>query len=532
MSYFPLPLQDKEVVSLNSSEHKYSLVTLFNHIRSVRSVSNSTPSQRSHGTHTLPYDVGYPYLAHSGLVFSLLVGISCIGIGAIIFVISPQFDIPPGLTSHVPSWSPGTERNITIPMNHYVNVTLGLAFNFLVTVCTEATGYVHGTTLKWGLVQEQRLEFNANLRLFSATKGAFSVNGPVVNILFLISIVFSYAASASVLFRLNIYEDGTDSLQHHPSLWHTSSIAKSYSIISFLPVLILGIALTLQAVLGLIAYHKTTVHTWSSSPLDVSSALVHHGCMKHRSDRCMRSAASTDDTTAIRPSPHQPKPWACHKSVSRVVYLVWITAIVFLILPWAYKFNPKVSGYLSWDGPTWDGFAPPLAVLQGSLIVGIVQALITVSLHCSELVTTLARDEEVWRAATSAKGAQPSANPLRVLFGSWQTCGLVLWKPVLHWIFGLSLSLQVTSGLVLSTVSLALGPGIIVVAVFVTYIANLKPPGPQPAAYGNVQVLADLVDEWWETMYWGHKGTKLWGASHAGTSSGPLPPVGMGLVYA
>ncbi|KAG8880643.1 hypothetical protein FRB97_000646 [Tulasnella sp. 331] len=537
MSYSTL--HDIELVDLDSDEYKSPLTSLLNNVQHRRSTSESAPSLGNYNTPSVPYDVGYPFLVHFGLVLSLVVGVVFIGIGGVIFAISPLFNIPSDLVTYVPAWSPGKERNITIPLNYYVNVALGLVLSFLVMVCTEATGYVHGTTLKWGLAKEGRLEFNANLRLFSATKGIFSVNGPIVNILFLISIVLSYAASASVLFRFNIYEDGTDTLENRPSFWNTKKIVQSYSIISFLPVIILGTALTLQAVLGLIAYHKTRVPTWSSSPLDVSSALVYHGYIQRRHDRCMRSAARTDHSTdtPVQPSSRQPKPWACHKSVPRVVYLVWTTAALFLALPWTYKFIPKISGYISWDGPTWNGLAPPLAVLEGSLIVGVVQALITISLHCSELVTTLARDEEVWRAATTAKGAQPCGNPLKVLLGSWQTCGLVLWKPVLHWIYGLSLSLEIASGLVLSTVSLALGPGIIMVALFVTYIANLRPPGPQPAAYGNVQVLVDLVDEWLMIMYWGHKSAKLRGlrlrrVCHAGTSSGLLPPVEMDAVYA
>lgn len=40
-----------------------------------------------------------------------------------------------------------------------------------------------------------------------------------------------------------------------------------------------------------------------------------------------------------------------------------------------------------------------------------------------------------------------------------------------------------------------------------TVLANWKPRDGQPATYGHIQTLADLVDEWpRETMWWGHKG--------------------------
>ncbi|KAG2110657.1 uncharacterized protein F5147DRAFT_772439 [Suillus discolor] len=55
--------------------------------------------------------------------------------------------------------------------------------------------------------------------------------------------------------------------------------------------------------------------------------------------------------------------------------------------------------------------------------------------------------------------------------------------------------------------------------------------GPQPAAYGHVQTLANLVDEWSPVMWWGHKEDGI-PYYHAGTSDHPLPDVKMDCVYA
>jgi hypothetical protein len=47
--------------------------------------------------------------------------------------------------------------------------------------------------------------------------------------------------------------------------------------------------------------------------------------------------------------------------------------------------------------------------------------------------------------------------------------------------------------------------GLLMFALVYTFIARRCPQGPQPAAYGHLQTLANLVDEWSPTMWWGHK---------------------------
>lgn len=68
-------------------------------------------------------------------------------------------------------------------------------------------------------------------------------------------------------------------------------------------------------------------------------------------------------------------------------------------------------------------------------------------------------------------------------------------------------------------------------ACFFTFVALRRPRGPQPAAYGHVQTLANLVDEWSPVMWWGHKEDGI-PYCHAGTSDHPLPDVKMDCVYA
>lgn len=117
------------------------------------------------------------------------------------------------------------------------------------------------------------------------------------------------------------------------------------------------------------------------------------------------------------------------------------------------------------------------------------------------------------------------------MLSSWQTLGLLAFKPLVNFLFGQGGQVSPNLGvdfecMWIFLMSLALIP----VAGFITFIATRRPVGPQPAAYGHMQTTVNLVDEWSTTMYWGHKA--VGSPAHAGTSSRPLPPVDMDLLYA
>lgn len=69
---------------------------------------------------------------------------------------------------------------------------------------------------------------------------------------------------------------------------------------------------------------------------------------------------------------------------------------------------------------------------------------------------------------------------------------------------------------------LAYGIIVTALAIFATSLAYWKPKGPQPAAYGHFQTLADLIDDWTVdskgNFWWGDKGVGNDGVRHAGTS--------------
>lgn len=93
-----------------------------------------------------------------------------------------------------------------------------------------------------------------------------------------------------------------------------------------------------------------------------------------------------------------------------------------------------------------------------------------------------------------------SSSPALVLF---------IFKSVIHWLYSLAISVDFFQGLNMRIPQIFyLAVGAIFLAVFVTTCVSWKLKGPQPAAFGHLQTLADLVDVWpnvGESMFWGQK---------------------------
>ena len=143
------------------------------------------------------------------------------------------------------------------------------------------------------------------------------------------------------------------------------------------------------------------------------------------------------------------------------------------------------------------------------------------------------------------------------MLGSFPALALFMLKPVIHWLYSLAISIYFSIGVNMRAPQiLYLGGGSILLAVFVTTCAFWRPKGPQPAVFGHLQTLADLVDMWpkvGERMFWGQKGhahlcaglqtnmEPLVGADamlrdndqiwHAGTAAERLEPVDFGKWY-
>ncbi|KAG2151790.1 hypothetical protein BD769DRAFT_1686615 [Suillus cothurnatus] len=377
---------------------------------------------------------------------------------------------------------------------------LVLALTFIITLCTESIGLVHSIALHSALASESRLHFNTNLRLLTAACGWYNPNGTLFNAISAVLLIISYSSASLIVCPDNGDGDSAEKLS-----------------ITGLPLLVLGIALFLQVMIVLSGMQAVKILTWSSSPFDLTAALVHHTQLTPATLRCMHSCVG----------------WAA--------LVTWISAKYPLSIPMTTKtwsFLPtETSSYIEY-------FIPGVSLEAWILLfvnVAVVQGPLTLGLHCSGLIANVIRDERQWRCATgSLKGLTMAMNPVTTNFTHPICLILFVAKPFLHWMFGLSFQIYNTvhdkkldgSWISMNTPQIwNLSIALFIFSSFFTFAALRRPCGPQPAAYGHLQTLANLVDEWSPVMWWGHKEDGI-PYCHAGTSDHPLPDVKMDCVYA
>jgi hypothetical protein len=113
---------------------------------------------------------------------------------------------------------------------------------------------------------------------------------------------------------------------------------------------------------------------------------------------------------------------------------------------------------------------------------------------------------------------------------------LLAFTPMVHWLFGLALPFYGNYGLAFRPPQIVyLTILLLILAIFITNLSLKRAHGPQPAAYGHLQTLVDLIDEWpasKQKVFWGHKSIDEHNhICHAGTNSKKLPPVMFNHLY-
>ncbi|KAG2124404.1 uncharacterized protein EDB93DRAFT_1333448 [Suillus bovinus] len=393
---------------------------------------------------------------------------------------------------------------------------LTLILDLIVTLCTESVGFVHGISLRSALASESRLHFNTNLRLLTAARGWHNPNGALLNGISAILLIVSYSL---------------------PSLIVCPDVREILQVSS-------EMILSLRVPLARGSCHRrvTSTHVGRRTPPPGDGCIVRDAganiltwLLTIRLDRCIGPA---------KPPETQPSPWHAHPSIRKVIIFLWV--IVAACVGWAALVMSDPANVvvlpqrevqlhiyaLPYVGPEW------WILLFVNIVM--VQGPLTLGLHCSELITNVIRDERQWRCATGRKGLRVATNPLKSVLTDPICLILFISKPFLHWMFGLSFSTADDAvnerlggvAVVMFTAQIwNLCIGLFVFACFFTFIALRRPCGPQPAAYGHLQTLANLVDEWSPVMWWGHKEDGIL-YCHAGTSDHPLPDVKMDCVYA
>ncbi|KAG2346164.1 hypothetical protein BDR05DRAFT_878800 [Suillus weaverae] len=449
-------------------------------------LSNATPPART-GAECYDRSLTSRRYALVGVAFASIISCCCITIGIVILATH-------GVSGVIPLMRlSGSMQSSTLPAE-----ILSLVFNLLVTICTESTGFVHSISLRFALISESRLRFNANLRLLTAARGWRNPNGALLNGVMAVLLIISYTSSP--------ISDGS----------HVISVA-----VAGFPILLLGVALLLQTVIALSGLRAVTVLTWSSSPFDLTAALIHHMQLTPVPFRCMRGLSKVD-TGPSKPSKSQPSAYAAHLSIERVVFSLWLLVIACALWGLVATFALNgVYGYPQYKWTLFPGNNPGLHFLAYStpniqwwigviVFLAVIQGPMTFGLHCAELVANVIQNENRWRCATSRKGLQTATNPLKASLASPLGLAILVLKPVLHWMFSIAFACQgsgsdaTLQNVVLNmnyiqiwNLNLALG----IFASLVGLSAMRRPRGPQPVAYGHLQTLANLVDEWSPVMW-------------------------------
>jgi hypothetical protein len=402
-----------------------------------------------------PFDV-YQRDARSGLVgvggvcASVLFSIICISCGIYLALYRGEIidvAMPPSsrnMTVH-PDQSTYAGFFVTLHTTSSTGTEiLSLSLNLAVTACTESIGFVHSVALKSALAAESRLHSNTNLRLFTAARGKpwTNPNGTVFNTIMAVLLIMSYSSSALVFipFQSIVVENSLG------EWWFTGIFAP--------PVLILGIAIMLQAMIAMAGLYHAKILTWSSSPLDLAAALLHDGKLARIHGQCMHNVVdSTHYLGPQRPSEHQPSAWDAHASIRKIIILLWclvlsgavwycIVEIIWLkifralngvlVNSWSLFPNEKTNALMLIDYVDPNHGYPPSEWIIILVLFIVIQGGMTLGLHCSEVIANVVRDEVIWRRATSEMGTKPTTNPILTVFTNWQSLGLLVAKPVLR----------------------------------------------------------------------------------------------------
>lgn len=117
-----------------------------------------------------------------------LTGVACSSIISCSFIIAGVIIIATSMAT-----------NTAIQYGSAISEVLRLVMNLIVTLSTESTGLVHGTSLRYALASESRLRFNTNLRLLTAARGWRNPNGSLLNGIMAVLLIISYTSASLVI---------------------------------------------------------------------------------------------------------------------------------------------------------------------------------------------------------------------------------------------------------------------------------------------------------------------------------------------
>jgi len=467
-------------------------------------------------------------LCIAGLSFSWAVSIFCIAFGAF----TSRIEYEPSV-----QWESLSDALI-------------LAQTAILTLCQEALGYIHTVSLRWALQRDGKLEFNSNLRLWQNAKMA-GPNAWYGNLIVILGQVSTFGTSALTIAQDS--DSGSGWLWFLGEAW-----------------IILGIGIGMQASVATWALlSQQEWPTWSSNPMDVAAACLNQSWhpLVRRHGRSMQGLDEiSHPAMSMYPSSRQVCAYESNKDVRRLTLSIWIvfglcciwTAAVLIATAIRYPSTLSLASFWNPFGFSGEYTYIPLLNRQSSpkgiialdflwlvILICAMQSVVTLATHCAELHVNLSRDETTWRQASRKKGLLKTSNALTDALSSHESMILLVLKIAIQWFYSLTFSIDNYEGIFLKGAQIMYMTVVVaILALFATFLVLSKPKGPQPATFGHLQTLVDLVDEWpgrADKMYWGDKGWHTEpqlrqvyseGIRHAGTSKMPLEPIKMTAEYA
>ncbi|CZR66826.1 uncharacterized protein PAC_16727 [Phialocephala subalpina] len=319
--------------------------------------------------------------------------------------------------------------------------------------------------------------------------------------------------------------------------------------ISGMALLFLGIGLLGQAAITTWALKATPIPTWSTNPLDLVYALsdtTNPRQLQRRRGRCMMSVHQCNDPAdTFYPLRRQQPPITAHPEEIWILGFIWLLFLLAAlwggiiqtmiakgnkhgILGQSWALLPQFSGRSlndcsaarCTDGTSvlnisWTSRRGQAGMVGTIFLICAFQAVVTLSLHCDELLADVLQDKYVFRAVVIAKGTDARYNSLKA--DTWRNRVLAVFKIVTHWIFGLSINVGYLLGVNMYPPQIFYFAVVMFVfASYATFLSLEKPVGALPATYGHLQTILDLIDVWEDRMFWGHK--ESGSPNYAGTS--------------
>lgn len=188
---------------------------------------------------------------------------------------------------------------------------VSLTINALLTLCIEALGYIHGTSLRWALFREENLHFNTNFRLFRSSRTQ-PRNGCFANTIWVVSLIIAYAASSQLLVEGIIWAKGKPHADYGMFLNGIALLA-----------LALG-PVGMATISTWAMIRSNSIITWSSNPLNNTLAAIHHG-LEPRTGRCMVSVHQASlPPTPLQPLQKQGNAKTANSSILYILLFTWL----------------------------------------------------------------------------------------------------------------------------------------------------------------------------------------------------------------